>query len=156
MKYFHRFFFTPPNRWREVLLSPVLKLKSVPIRRSRVCKYTNRPVNILLTTKNISDDKPKSSYSSKAILIYFMSHVTNSYNSRNYISKAIQWQIFAHRCYEMDETYISLFETIEPRGQLWANTSSRVSQFHEVGVPTFYSKVNVFTVCAYNYLEMHY
>ena len=31
-------------------------------------------------------------------------------------------------------------------GQLWANTSSRVSQFHRIGVPKFYSKVNVFTV----------
>ena len=31
-------------------------------------------------------------------------------------------------------------------GQLCANTSSRVSQFHRIGVPKFYTKVNVLTV----------
>ena len=56
----------------------------------------------------------------------------------------------------MDKIYISMFEIFEPGGQLWANTSPMVSQFHRIVVPTFYSKVNVFTVCAYNDLEMHY
>ena len=59
-------------------------------------------------------------------------------------------------CYKMDKTHISMFEILEPGGQLWANTSSRVSQFHRIGVPKFYSKVNVFAVCANNDLEMHY
>ena len=43
-------------------------------------------VKTLFTTKDLSDDKPYSSYSSYTILNYFMPDVTNSYYSRNYVS----------------------------------------------------------------------
>ena len=42
-------------------------------------------------------------------------------------------------CYEMDKTSISMFEILEPGGQLWANTAFEGSQFHVIGVPKFYS-----------------
>ena len=32
-------------------------------------------------------------------------------------------------CYEMDKTSISMFEILEPGGQLWANTAFEGSQF---------------------------
>ena len=51
---------------------------------------------------------------------------------------------------------ISMFEILEPGSQYWANTFSMVSQFNRMGIPTFYSKITVFTVCAYNDIEMHY
>ena len=51
---------------------------------------------------------------------------------------------------------MSMFEILEPGGQFWANSSSMVSRFQRIRVPKFYSKVNVFAVCANNDLEMHY
>ena len=53
-------------------------------------------------------------------------------------------------CYEMDKTSISMFEILEPGGQLWANTAFEGSQFYSIGVPKFYSWVNVISVYAYN------
>ena len=35
-------------------------------------------------------------------------------------------------------------------GQLWANTAFEGSQFYSIGVPKFYSWVNVISVYAYN------
>ena len=54
------------------------------------------------------------------------------------------------RCYEMDKTSISMFEILEPGGQLWANTAFKGSQFYSIGVPKFYSWVNVISVYVYN------
>ena len=53
-------------------------------------------------------------------------------------------------CYEMDKTGISIFEILEPGGQLWANTAFEGSQFYSIGVPKFYSWVNVISVYVYN------
>ena len=39
----------------------------------------------------------------------------------------------------MDKTSISMFEILEPGGQLLANTAFEGSQFHVIGVPKFYS-----------------
>ena len=42
----------------------------------------------------------------------------------------------------MDKTYISMFEVLAPGGQLWANTSSRVSQFDtELGYLNFTARL---------------
>ena len=46
-------------------------------------------------------------------------------------------------CYEMDKTSIFMFEILEPGGQLWANTAFEGSQFYSIGLPKFYSWVNV-------------
>ena len=53
-------------------------------------------------------------------------------------------------CYEMDKTSISMFEILEPGGQVWANTAFEGSQFYSIGVPKFYSWVNVISVYVYN------
>ena len=53
-------------------------------------------------------------------------------------------------CYEMDKTSIFMVEILEPGGQLWANTAFKGSQFYSIGVPKFYSWVNVISVYAYN------
>ena len=50
----------------------------------------------------------------------------------------------------MDKTSIFMFEILEPGGQLWANTAFEGSQFYSIGVPKFYSWVNVISVYAYN------
>ena len=55
-----------------------------------------------------------------------------------------------HHCYEMDKTSIFMFKILEPGGQLWANTAFEGSQFYSIGVPKFYSWVNVISVYAYN------
>ena len=39
---------------------------------------------------------------------------------------------------------------LSPRGQLWANTACEGSQFYSIGVPKFYSWVNVISVYVYN------
>ena len=39
---------------------------------------------------------------------------------------------------------------LSPGGQLWANTAFEGSQFYSIGVPKFYSWVNVISVNAYN------
>ena len=57
------------------------------------------------------------------------------------------------RCYEMDKTSISMVEIREPGGQLWANTAFEGSQFYSIGVPKFYSWVNIISVYVYNELE---
>ena len=41
-------------------------------------------------------------------------------------------------------------EILEPGGQLWANTAFEGSQFYSIGVPKFYSWVNVISVYEYN------
>ena len=48
----------------------------------------------------------------------------------------------------MDKTSIFMFEILEPGGggQLWANTAFEGSQFYTIGVPKFYSWVNVISV----------
>ena len=38
---------------------------------------------------------------------------------------------------------------LSPGGQLWANTAFEGSQFYSIGVPKFYSWVNVISVYAY-------
>ena len=45
-----------------------------------------------------------------------------------------------------------MFEILEPGGggQLWANTAFEGSQFYSIGVPKFYSWVNVISVYVYN------
>ena len=53
-------------------------------------------------------------------------------------------------CYEMDKTSVSMFEILEPGGQLWANTAFEGSQFYSIGVPKFYSLVNVISVYVYH------
>ena len=53
-------------------------------------------------------------------------------------------------CYEMDKTSIFMFEILEPGGQLWANTAFEGSQFYSIGVPKFYSRVNVISVYVHN------
>ena len=53
-------------------------------------------------------------------------------------------------CYEMDKTSIFMFEILEPGRQLWANTAFEGSQFYSIGVPKFYSWVNVISVYVYN------
>ena len=53
-------------------------------------------------------------------------------------------------CYKMDKTTISMFEILKPGGQLWANTAFEGSQFYSIGVPKFYSWVNVISVYVYN------
>ena len=53
-------------------------------------------------------------------------------------------------CYEMDKTSISCSKFLSPGGQLWANTAFEGSQFYSIGVPKFYSWVNVISVYAYN------
>ena len=53
-------------------------------------------------------------------------------------------------CYEMDKTSIFMFEILEPGGQLWANTAFEGSQFYSIGVPKFYSWVNVISVYVHN------
>ena len=50
----------------------------------------------------------------------------------------------------MDKTGISMFEILEPGGQLCANTAFEGSQFYSIGVPKFYSWVNVSSVYVYN------
>ena len=57
-------------------------------------------------------------------------------------------------CYEMDKTSISMFEILEPGGQLWANTAFEGSLFYSIGVPKFYSWVNVISVYLYNDLGL--
>ena len=57
---------------------------------------------------------------------------------------------FLSLCYEMDKTSIFMFEILEPGGQLWANTAFEGSQFYSIGVPKFYSWVNVISVYEYN------
>ena len=54
------------------------------------------------------------------------------------------------RCYEMDKTSIFMFEILEPGGQLWAITAFEGSQFYSIGVPKFYSWVNVISVYVHN------
>ena len=39
---------------------------------------------------------------------------------------------------------------LSPGGQLWANTAFVGSQFYSIGVPKFYSWVNVISVYVYN------
>ena len=39
---------------------------------------------------------------------------------------------------------------LSPGGQLWANTAFEGSQFYSIGVPKFYSWVNVISFYAYN------
>ena len=54
----------------------------------------------------------------------------------------------------MDKTSIFMFEILEPGGggggggggQLWANTAFEGCQFYSIGVPKFYSWVNVISV----------
>ena len=53
-------------------------------------------------------------------------------------------------CYEMDKTSIFMFVILEPGGQLWANTAFEGSQFYSIGVPKFYSWVNVISVYVHN------
>ena len=53
-------------------------------------------------------------------------------------------------CYEMDKTSIFMFEILEPGDHLWANTAFEGSQFYSIGVPKFYSWVNVISVYEYN------
>ena len=50
----------------------------------------------------------------------------------------------------MDKTSISCSKFLSPGGQLWANTAFEGSQFYSIGVPKFYSWVNVISVYAYN------
>ena len=45
----------------------------------------------------------------------------------------------SNECYEMDKTYIFMFEILKPGGQLWANTAFEGSQFHSIGVLKLYS-----------------
>ena len=52
--------------------------------------------------------------------------------------------------YEMDKTSIPCSKFLSPGGQLWANTAFEGSQFYSIGVPKFYSWVNVISVCVYN------
>ena len=58
--------------------------------------------------------------------------------------------IIVANCYEMDKTSIFMFEILEPGGQLWANTAFEGSQFYSIGVPKFYSWVNVISVYVHN------
>ena len=39
---------------------------------------------------------------------------------------------------------------LSPGGQLWANTAFEGSQFYNIGIPKFYSWVNVISVYVYN------
>ena len=48
-------------------------------------------------------------------------------------------------CYEMDKTSIFMFEILEPGGSAFEG-----SQFYSIGVPKFYSWVNVISVYVYN------
>ena len=41
-------------------------------------------------------------------------------------------------------------KVLSPGGQLWANTAFEGSQFYSIGVPKFYSWVNVIYVYVYN------
>ena len=53
----------------------------------------------------------------------------------------------------MDKASIFMFEILEPGGgggQLWANTAFEGSQFYSIGVPKFYSWVNVISVYVHN------
>ena len=50
----------------------------------------------------------------------------------------------------MEKTSISMFEILEPGGQLWANTAFEGSQFYSIEVPKFYSWVNVISVYVYH------
>ena len=43
-----------------------------------------------------------------------------------------------------------MFEILESGGQLWANTAFEGSQFYSIGVPKFYSWVNVISVYVHN------
>ena len=60
-------------------------------------------------------------------IVPFMSHVT-------------RWTKQAFSCSKF----------LSPGGQLWANTAFEGSQFYSIGVPKFYSWVNVISVYAYN------
>ena len=60
------------------------------------------------------------------------------------------WNHGLRSCYEMDKTSISMFEILEPGGQFWANTAFEGSKFYSIGVPKFYSWVNVISVYVYN------
>ena len=42
---------------------------------------------------------------------------------------------------------------LSPGGQLWANTAFEGSQFYSIGVPKFYSWVNVISVYVHNDLR---
>ena len=53
-------------------------------------------------------------------------------------------------CYEMDKTSISMFEILEPGGSALGKYSIEGSQFYSIGVPKFYSWVNVISVYVYN------
>ena len=87
---------------------------------------------------------------------YLFYGITNVILTNHGLHKRLQWRflsfnidsiccylylLFVSRltCYEMDKTSISMFEILEPRGQLWANTAFEGSQFHEIGAPKFYS-----------------
>ena len=52
-------------------------------------------------------------------------------------------------CYDMDETGISCSKFLSP-GSAWANTAFEGSQFYSIGVPKFYSWVNVISAYVYN------
>ena len=73
--------------------------------------------------------------------------ITYSHFRKNY---SVSSYVHTPDCYEMDKTGISMFEILEPGGQLWANTAFEGSQFYSIGVPKFYSWVNVISVYAYN------
>ena len=59
------------------------------------------------------------------------------------LRKNILYRVFfslrENLCYEIDKRSISMFEILEPGGQVWANTAFEGSQFHRFGVPKFYS-----------------
>ena len=44
-------------------------------------------------------------------------------------------------CYEMDKTNISMFEILEPGGQLWANTAFRGLNSIELGYLNFTTRL---------------
>ena len=48
-------------------------------------------------------------------------------------------------CYEMDKTSIFMFEILEPGGSALGKAFEG-SQFYSIGVPKFYSWVNVISV----------
>ena len=72
-----------------------------------------------------------------------------------FIIKCIYW-IFIHReqniptVTRLTKQAFSCSKFLSPGGQLWANTAFEGSQFYSIGVPKFYSWVNVISVYVHN------
>ena len=81
------------------------------------------------------------------IYVIYNRNIINMYVLSYHLSIKIKFGVSVTR---WTKQAFSCSKFLSPGGQLWANTAFEGSQFYSIGVPKFYSWVNVISVYAYN------